>query len=153
MPVDPRSLAGAMWYVGESRGLLDDLSGVGETEGRERDWIVRKRGGRFYYGEVLGSDTRGRLGIDVVSGLGVGDGVDTVYRGAKGLEGDGAPLLVSNVQSQQRAREFDYKSMHKSEVVTTVRSVGEGLELTRLEAPSRMSFSERLRARSHERLL
>lgn len=37
MPVDPRSLAGAMWYVTEGRGLLVELGGVGKMKGRGRE--------------------------------------------------------------------------------------------------------------------
>lgn len=99
---------------------------------------------------MLGSDATRRLGIDVVSGLGVGGGVDTAYHGAGGLEWDNVPFLTSH---HERTREFGYKSIHQSPVVTTVRRVEEGLDTASPEIPPPLSFSERLRARSHERLL
>ncbi|KAB5584703.1 hypothetical protein GE09DRAFT_1165796 [Coniochaeta sp. 2T2.1] len=54
MPVDPRSVAGMMWYVCESRRMLDDFEGVSGMEGEERDRRVREMGRRYYYGELVG---------------------------------------------------------------------------------------------------
>ncbi|KAK7417884.1 hypothetical protein QQZ08_011465 [Neonectria magnoliae] len=52
MPVDPRSIAGAMYYVSES-GMLDHFSGMASMDNKEREQRVREVGGRYWYGEVL----------------------------------------------------------------------------------------------------
>ncbi|KPM39912.1 hypothetical protein AK830_g6658 [Neonectria ditissima] len=52
MPVDPRSIAGAMYYVSES-GMLDHFSGMASMDNKEREQRVREIGGRYWYGEVL----------------------------------------------------------------------------------------------------
>lgn len=78
MPVDPRSVAGALWYVCESR-MLDDFAGVSEMSGKERDRRVREMGKRYYYGDLMG---RTRIGVDADPGH--GEGVVTSYHGAGG---------------------------------------------------------------------
>ncbi|KAB5566935.1 hypothetical protein GE09DRAFT_750908 [Coniochaeta sp. 2T2.1] len=81
MPVDPRSVAGMMWYVCESRRMLDDFEGVSGMKGKERDKRVKEMGRRYYYGELVG---RSRLGVDVDPGL--GEGVVTAYLSGGGLD-------------------------------------------------------------------
>ena len=81
MPVDPRSVAGMMWYVCESGRMLDDFEGLSVMEGKERDRRVREMGRRYYYGELVG---RRRLGVDVEPGL--GEGVVTEYLSGAGLD-------------------------------------------------------------------
>ena len=73
MPVDPRSVAGMVWYVCESRRLLEDVRGLSEVDGKERDRRIRERGRRYFYGDVGG----GRLGVEVH--LGVGEGGEEVF--------------------------------------------------------------------------
>jgi hypothetical protein len=87
MPVDPRSVAGMMWYVCESRRLLDDCAGLAEVGGRERERRVREMGRRYFYGDVAKGNGGGRLGVDVHVGLeerGGGDDVVTEYISRKG---------------------------------------------------------------------
>lgn len=87
MPVDPRSVAGMVWYVCESSRMLDDFRGLAELQGRERDERVQKLGRRYYYGGLVGRG-EARIGVDVEPG--VGEGVSTAYRGREwGGEGVG----------------------------------------------------------------
>ncbi|KAI5457762.1 hypothetical protein BGZ63DRAFT_393749 [Mariannaea sp. PMI_226] len=52
MPVDPRSIAGAMYYVSES-GMLNQFDGMASFNNKEREQRVREIGGRYWYGEVI----------------------------------------------------------------------------------------------------
>jgi len=70
MPVDPRSVAGAMYYISESK-MRGDFEGVSRLEGKERDNRVKTMNGRYYYGEVNG---RGRVGVDVEGVVGEVEG-------------------------------------------------------------------------------
>lgn len=69
MPVDPRSVAGAMWYMARSGmvhgeggggegGLFERVSRMGPREREER---VEGMGRRYFFGVLLGG---GRLGVD-----------------------------------------------------------------------------------------
>lgn len=81
MPVDPRSVAGAMWYVTESPALLIGLEGTALLSRSERDNRVRVLGSRYYYGILGGAESR--VGVD--ADIGIGAHVDTAYRGAGGV--------------------------------------------------------------------
>lgn len=85
LPVDPRSIAGAMYYVAESHMLRDFEGGVSLLDRGSRDRRVREMGRRYYYGEIVGRTGRRRLGVDADMGYGVGDGVQTAYGGAQAL--------------------------------------------------------------------
>jgi hypothetical protein len=85
MPVDPRSVAGALWYVCESR-MLADFAGLAKMDGKERDKRVREMGKRYYYGDLVG---RTRIGVDCDPGL--SEGVVTAYLGRQGEGLDPAP--------------------------------------------------------------
>lgn len=61
MPVDPRTVAGAMFYVSGSRGLLGMMDGVAGMGSKERQKRVAEGGGRYFYGDVGG----GRVGVEV----------------------------------------------------------------------------------------
>lgn len=52
MPVDPRSVAGAMYYISES-SVTDQLIGVAILNHKERRTRIKEMGGRYWYGEVL----------------------------------------------------------------------------------------------------
>ncbi|KAM0322596.1 hypothetical protein ACHAQA_009444 [Verticillium albo-atrum] len=81
MPVDPRSVAGAMWYVSESR-WVSGLSGVAAMDKKDRRKRVNELGGRWFYGNVFGM--RGeQLGVEVEDGYrsGYGAGQTAEYRG------------------------------------------------------------------------
>jgi len=99
MPVDPRSIAGSMYYVAHwesSHGimmLLDDHlveGGVSTLDGKERGRRVRELGRRYYYGLLAGGSWR-RRGVDCdLAGRGGGGTaggdimVATAYTGASG---------------------------------------------------------------------
>lgn len=51
MPVDPRSIAGAMYYVSESN-MVDHFSGMADMDGEERKQRIRELGGTYLYGEL-----------------------------------------------------------------------------------------------------
>ncbi|KAH6975123.1 hypothetical protein BKA56DRAFT_454642, partial [Ilyonectria sp. MPI-CAGE-AT-0026] len=52
MPVDPRSIAGAMYYVCDS-SIADEFTGVARLDNKQRRLCVREMGGRYWYGEIL----------------------------------------------------------------------------------------------------
>jgi len=81
MPIDPRSVAGALWYVTESPALLAGLEGVALLDGAALEDRVKRLGCRYYYGPV--GATGGRVGVD--AHLGHGEAVDTAYRGGGGF--------------------------------------------------------------------
>ncbi|RXG44076.1 hypothetical protein VDGE_07311 [Verticillium dahliae] len=81
MPVDPRSVGGAMWYVSESR-WVSGLGGVAAMDKKERRKRIKELGGRWFYGSVFGM--RGeQLGVEVEDGYrsGYGAGQTAEYRG------------------------------------------------------------------------
>ncbi|KAF4341083.1 hypothetical protein FBEOM_4953 [Fusarium beomiforme] len=51
MPVDPRSIAGAMYYVSESN-MVDHFSGMAAMDGEERKQRIQELGGTYLYGEL-----------------------------------------------------------------------------------------------------
>lgn len=72
MPVDPRSIAGAMYYVTESN-MLNQFHGLASVDKKERERRVKEIGGRYWFGQIVAKngDTRtvvdrddGMLGID-----------------------------------------------------------------------------------------
>ncbi|KAF7557703.1 hypothetical protein G7Z17_g440 [Cylindrodendrum hubeiense] len=56
MPVDPRSIAGAMYYISES-SIADEFSGIARLESKQRTLRVKEMGGRYWYGEILHCNT------------------------------------------------------------------------------------------------
>ncbi|KAK1701747.1 uncharacterized protein BDZ83DRAFT_595907 [Colletotrichum acutatum] len=78
MPVDPRSIAGAMYYVNESR-MLDDFGGLSHLSSLERKKKVGELGRRYFYGALTGRPGR-RMGVESVESV-----EDTVYTGANWL--------------------------------------------------------------------
>lgn len=65
MPVDPRTVAGAMFYVCDSWMLesLQDLSTMGK---KDRDLELRYRRLRYGYGNISGATSgKERMGVDV----------------------------------------------------------------------------------------
>lgn len=105
MPVDPRSIAGMMYYVSLSH-MLDsgDFEGVSGMDGKERERRIEEKGRRYFYGVLVGGSWR-RLGVDcdlggpaTAAGMGYAPGhggmgtrgmteVDTAYHGAGGVAG------------------------------------------------------------------
>ena len=80
MPVDPRSLAGAMYYVSGSDILLSRVEGVARMDGEVKERTIKEYGGRYYYGSIA---AKGRLGVEADEGAGVGDDVETAYNGSR----------------------------------------------------------------------
>lgn len=62
LPVDPRSVAGQMWYVAEARWAIDKLEGANLMDDRERRELFNSMGGRWYYGTTR---TEGRMGVEM----------------------------------------------------------------------------------------
>ncbi|KXH46877.1 hypothetical protein CNYM01_00723 [Colletotrichum nymphaeae SA-01] len=78
MPVDPRSIAGAMYYINESQ-MLDDFEGLSQLSSMDRKKKVAELGRRYFYGALTGKHGR-RMGVDSVESV-----EDTVYTGANWL--------------------------------------------------------------------
>ncbi|KAK0656857.1 hypothetical protein B0T16DRAFT_400406 [Cercophora newfieldiana] len=78
MPVDPRSIAGAMYYVSQSH-MLSDFNGISRWDAKEREQRVKEMGRRYFYGVLVGGTWR-RMGVDY--DMGPSDGVVTAYSGA-----------------------------------------------------------------------
>jgi hypothetical protein len=72
MPVDPRTLAGAMYYVADSELLLNDVAeAAGQTTATrgtlaEMEQRLIKMDRRYYYERVLGSNGKSRMVVDAV---------------------------------------------------------------------------------------
>ncbi|EAQ93095.1 hypothetical protein CHGG_01330 [Chaetomium globosum CBS 148.51] len=79
MPVDPRCVAGLMWYVARS-GMVADFGGVSRLSGEEREKRVKGMGRRYFYGVLEGDGEGVRLGVDC--DVGVGGEEEMGYRGA-----------------------------------------------------------------------
>jgi len=79
MPVDPRSIAGAMYYVSQSH-MLSDFNGISRFDAKEREQRVQEMGRRYFYGVLVGGTWR-RMGVDY--DMGPSDGVVTAYSGAR----------------------------------------------------------------------
>jgi len=79
MPVDPRSIAGAMYYVSQSH-MLSDFSGISRLDAKERELRVKEMGRRYFYGVLVGGSWR-RMGVDY--DMGPSEGVVTAYSGAR----------------------------------------------------------------------
>ncbi|KAM7193860.1 Zonadhesin [Rhypophila sp. PSN 637] len=110
MPVDPRSIAGMMYYVSLSHMLAgqqdghdarrSDFEGMSELNGHEREKRVREKGRRYFYGVLVGGSWR-RLGVDCDLGTGPVTGVGPSGLGHTGLglsggynEGYAGPPMV-----------------------------------------------------------
>ncbi|KAK3905777.1 Zonadhesin [Staphylotrichum tortipilum] len=85
MPVDPRCIAGLIWYVSRSAMLDDDVEGVSVLPGKERERLIKEKGRRYFYGVLTGDGEGRRLGVDYDSGD-VGE-AGTEYQGARGVHG------------------------------------------------------------------
>jgi hypothetical protein len=86
MPVDPRCIAGLLWYVSKS-AMLEDFEGVSRLEGKERERRVKEMGRRYFYGVLAGEGEGRRLGVDCDVGGAGEDGMG--YQGAQGAQGHG----------------------------------------------------------------
>ncbi|KAJ0333069.1 hypothetical protein COL922a_011115 [Colletotrichum nupharicola] len=74
LPVDPRSIAAALYYVAESR-MLEDFGGLSKLDSEEREKKVKELGRRYFYGGLTGSNGK-RMGVESVESV-----EDTAYTG------------------------------------------------------------------------
>ena len=65
MPVDPRTVAGALYYVCDS-WMLSTMDGLAGSKRSDRDWMVKAAGMRYMYGYMTGREDHERIGIDAV---------------------------------------------------------------------------------------
>lgn len=63
MPVDPRTIAGALFYVCDS-WMLDGLEGMAAVGKSERDKALERMGLRYAFGEMSGIRGKERVGVD-----------------------------------------------------------------------------------------
>ncbi|KAI2632658.1 hypothetical protein GGS26DRAFT_85697 [Hypomontagnella submonticulosa] len=66
MPVDPSTIAGAMYYVCDS-WMLGRFEGLSTMKRRDRDWRVNEMGLRYEFGEIRGVSGIVRIGVDASS--------------------------------------------------------------------------------------
>ncbi|CAK7220779.1 hypothetical protein SCUCBS95973_004278 [Sporothrix curviconia] len=73
LPADPRTIAGAMFYVVDSHVLPAALASIADTTGgacvalmdtKEKTARVRQLGRRYYYGDIVGRSGRRRFSVD-----------------------------------------------------------------------------------------
>jgi hypothetical protein len=67
MPLDPSTIAGAMYYVCDS-WMGESFEGTSVMERRERDWKVNEMGLRYEFGEMTGVSGTLRVGVDIADG-------------------------------------------------------------------------------------
>lgn len=65
MPVDPRTIAGAMYYLCDSC-MLDSFDGLAGVESRDRDWMVKSMAAGYMFGTIAGSGGKERVGVEAV---------------------------------------------------------------------------------------
>lgn len=64
LPLDPRTIAGAMYYVCDSR-MLAAFEGMADADKRERDVDVRRLRSRYGYGLIPALSGGERMGVDI----------------------------------------------------------------------------------------
>jgi hypothetical protein len=65
MPVDPRTIAGALYYLCDS-SILISFDGLAGVEMRDRDWMVKSMCVQYKFGNMIGVSGKERVGIDAV---------------------------------------------------------------------------------------
>jgi hypothetical protein len=78
LPVDPRTIAGAMYYVTDSF-MLPAFGGLALLDRPDKDARIRQMGRRYHYGVITGRSGKRRMGVD--SDVSLTNEVDTAYRG------------------------------------------------------------------------
>jgi hypothetical protein len=66
MPVDPSTIAGAMYYICDSP-LLEKLEGLSTLERKERDCKVNEMALLYEFGEMEGTSGSRRIGVSTSS--------------------------------------------------------------------------------------
>ncbi|KAL1859798.1 hypothetical protein Daus18300_009388 [Diaporthe australafricana] len=69
MPVDPRTVAGAMFYVCDS-WMLGTMEGISTVTKKQRDWSMRSQRLRYEFGLVEGASGEQRIGVDMCGEMG-----------------------------------------------------------------------------------
>ncbi|KAI6091712.1 hypothetical protein F4821DRAFT_225422 [Hypoxylon rubiginosum] len=72
MPVDPSTVAGAMYYVCDS-WMLARFEGLSTMKRKDRDWRVNEMGLKYEFGEITGSSGIVRVSVDASSSSGNAD--------------------------------------------------------------------------------
>ncbi|KAJ2901843.1 hypothetical protein MKZ38_001322 [Zalerion maritima] len=67
MPADPRTVAGATYYVAES-GMISLFEGYGDLSPKVRERRIKELGQRFGYGDCMSMSGRRRYGVDADGG-------------------------------------------------------------------------------------
>lgn len=65
MPVDPRTIAGSLFYVCDS-WMLESLEGMSTISKEARNRSVRFMGHKYGYGSIHGMSGTNRVGVDIV---------------------------------------------------------------------------------------
>lgn len=69
MPVDPSTIAGAMYYVCDS-WMLPRFEGLSTMKRRSRDFQVNEMGLKYEFGQITGASGVVRIGVDASSSSG-----------------------------------------------------------------------------------
>jgi len=67
MPIDPRTIAGAVYYLCDS-GILEPFDGLAGVETRDRDWMVKSMCVQYKFGTIMALSGKERVGIDALDG-------------------------------------------------------------------------------------
>ncbi|KAK1590273.1 uncharacterized protein LY79DRAFT_632641 [Colletotrichum navitas] len=127
MPVDPRSIAGAMYYINESR-MLEDFEGLSRLDSDDREKKVKELGRRYFYGAISGKDGR-RMAVDSIESVEC-----TAYTGVRWLlpqiegnqEGDRQEYHDEECSSEHGvgSHEADHDTEHEGAKRMNYREVG-----------------------------
>lgn len=71
MPVDPRTIAGALFYVCDS-WMLESLEGLASADKEERDQALKRMSLQYSFGDMFGVSGQERVGIDDLGKEGMG---------------------------------------------------------------------------------
>jgi hypothetical protein len=69
MPVDPRTVAGAAYYIADSTTMLRDFAGyrLSAMDRKQRDRYIDSLNRRYFYGRLVGSLGQTRMVVDGVN--------------------------------------------------------------------------------------
>ncbi|CAK7198684.1 hypothetical protein SEUCBS139899_001348 [Sporothrix eucalyptigena] len=99
LPADPRTVAGAMYYVVDSHVLPAALESITYTTGggcvalmdtKEKSTRVRQLGRRYYYGDIVGRSGRRRFAVDADVTM-----LDPVVEHAASAAAEGPPIITT----------------------------------------------------------
>jgi hypothetical protein len=67
MPLDPSTIAGAMYYVCDS-WMLRSFEGTSTLKKKERDWKITSLGLKYHFGQITSASGKFRIGVDIAEG-------------------------------------------------------------------------------------